>query len=318
MASMPSLPSSPVMPPSPEGEYDGLSIMTAHAAYLACKHGATPAELKAAADYEVVKEAIAKTTTWDNDNNENDEIDSADANQVRRDLAAAGLAHAMATRPGRVGADVLRAFERAYGSTLKKTARGGRLCHRALLEVIGAGSMWAALERLACGALSFDTDLTSNMMFGAGRAEPCIMEFAQSAVGEDVELTLQIDEVTDIRNNGNNARIGRRSSLYGLGGSARSSPSLLRRVAQRTPSLRRSAGMGIGIGGIGRSAEKRTTKSNLSTPTKLNSLPPTSPTSKPPTSPSPSHASYNGNGNGNRNTHLAPKKLNLGSPSKTS
>ena len=51
--------------------YDG------HAAYLASKHGATPAKLKAATDYGVVKEAIsiAEKSSWDTSNNHFSETD---------------------------------------------------------------------------------------------------------------------------------------------------------------------------------------------------------------------------------------------------
>lgn len=191
----------------PVAEYDPLAIMTAHAAYLACKHGATPSELHAAADSTRVRAALDEASARRAEGAVGEEGENA------RDMAAAGLAHAMVARSGRVDAALLTAFEDAYGSPLKKQVRGGRLCHRALLEVLGAGALWAALERFAVAALAFDLDMTSNMMFGTARAEPAIAEFATSKVGRKCRLTLLTDEVGDAARIRRESKVGRMSSL---------------------------------------------------------------------------------------------------------
>lgn len=214
----------PPPPPPYAGDYDALAIMSAHAAFLACRHGATPTELRLAADLSRVRalcdshaepdDAPQSATASSEDTPEEDD----GATLSRQDAAAALLAHAMAGRPARVDAALLRTFEAAYGSPLKRSARGGRICHRALLEVVGAACVWSALERFACAALAFDIDMTSTLMFGTGRAEPVIMDFAQSDVGKDVRLSLVTDEVADARAR-RDSKVGRMSSLLGGFGS---------------------------------------------------------------------------------------------------
>ncbi len=204
-------------------EYDALSLMSAHAAFLACKHGATPAELVAAADIAVVRAAVERAAARDTEGAVTPDGEEG-VLLSKRDVAAAALAHAMAGRPARIDASLLRTFEDAFGSPLKRSARGGRICHRALLEVVGAGCMWAAMEKFACAALSFDIDMTSNMMFANGRAEPTITDFATSPVGKDVGLSLLTEEVTETKTR-RESKLGRMSSLMSNGfSSANRSP----------------------------------------------------------------------------------------------
>lgn len=189
-------------------DYDALAILAAHAAFLACKYGASPAELRAARDAEAVRHAAA---AFDSGTPE------ASFPLSRRDCAAALVAHDMAARPGPVSESTIARFEGAFGSPLKQAVRGGRICHRAYLEVVGACALWAGLTRYAAAALAFDIDMTSNLMFGAGRAEPVVVDFAASDVGKDIGLSLHTDEVEAARAR-RDSKVGRMSSMMSASG----------------------------------------------------------------------------------------------------
>eukprot|EP00171_Calliarthron_tuberculosum_P014230 IDg14230t1 len=210
-------------------DYDPLAIMSAHAAFLACQHGATPAGLRLAADASRVRALCDSFPDPDADGHKsvsagesNSNLSEEDTVLGRQDAAAALFAHSMAGRPARVDAALLRTFVVAFGSAIKRNKQGGRICHRSLLEVVGAACIWSAMERFAVAALAFDIDMTSTLMFGTGRAEPAIMDFAQSTVGKDVRLSLVTDEVAEARAR-RDSKVGRMSSLLsGYGGSSRS------------------------------------------------------------------------------------------------
>lgn len=190
-------------------DYDALSVMSAHAAFLACRYGATPAELNAAIDLPRVQAAMSR---YMKEKDENSTLYPVGFPLTKRDCAAILLGHAMISYPPRVDAEILSTFEAAFGSPLKQTVRGGRLCHRAFLEIVGAAAMWGALERFAVASLAFDIDLTSNIVFGAGRAEPVIMEFAQSAMGTEIGLSLYTEEVQEVKAR-RESKVARMSSL---------------------------------------------------------------------------------------------------------
>ena len=214
-------------------DYDGLALMSAHAAFLACKNGATPAELIAASDISVITAAVERATARDTEGAVTPDGEEG-VLLSKRDVAAAALAHAMAAKPARIDASLLRTFEDAFGSPLKRNARGGRICHRALLEVVGAACMWAALEKFACAALSFDIDMTSNMMFANGRAEPTITDFANSPVGKDIGLSLLTEEISDPKAR-RESKLGRMSSLMRGGGLSSPSRSPYKKRTSSSP-----------------------------------------------------------------------------------
>lgn len=50
--------------------------------------------------------------------------------------------------------------------------------------------MWGLLERYCAGATTFNIDLSANLYFGGGPAEPAICSFACGAVGKEIGLAL--------------------------------------------------------------------------------------------------------------------------------
>ena len=65
---------------------------------------------------------------------------------------------------------------------------------RAFLELLCAASTWSAFERYTTGTLTFEVDLTSNMVFACGRAEHTISEFCRSSDGRKIGISLAVSE----------------------------------------------------------------------------------------------------------------------------
>lgn len=190
--------------------YDSLSIMSAHAAFLGCKYGATPAELVAASDVSRVRSAMER---YAQDRNLNWSSHSIGFPLTKRDCAAILVAHALLQEAPCILERDLQAFENAFGGPVKGSEYSNRPSRRALMEIIGAASMWSALERYATGTLAFDIDCTSNMVFGPGRAEPIISEFCRGSEGRKVGLSLGSSEGRDVMRVRSDSKASRTSSL---------------------------------------------------------------------------------------------------------
>eukprot|EP00178_Gracilaria_changii_P024932 TRINITY_DN756_c2_g1_i1.p1 TRINITY_DN756_c2_g1~~TRINITY_DN756_c2_g1_i1.p1 ORF type:complete len:785 (+),score=147.27 TRINITY_DN756_c2_g1_i1:334-2688(+) len=170
--------------------YDALSIMSAHAAYLACKYGSSAAELVAATDVSRVRSAMERYRKRSDLNMHTRLVDFP---LPKRDCAAIVLAHSLLQESPCISEVELLAFEASFGST-KDTDQASRNSRRAFLEVLGTACMWSSLERYATGVLAFDIDCTSNLVFGTGRAEPTITEFCQSVEGKKIGLSLAVGD----------------------------------------------------------------------------------------------------------------------------
>lgn len=169
--------------------YDALEIMKAHAAFLATKHGATAAELVAAVDEESVLAAMERYLSqpyYD------DDLVAFPVGfpLTKKDCATVLLAHSLSKSPPDVSVERLQFFQSAYGKRGKGNDGGGRSYHRAILEVVGAASMWGMLERYCAGAVSFDVDYSANLYFAGGHAEPTITKFVRSPIGREIGLQL--------------------------------------------------------------------------------------------------------------------------------
>lgn len=169
--------------------YDALEIMKAHAAFLATKHGATAAELVAAIDEKSVLTAMERYLSqpyYD------DDLVAFPVGfpLTKKDCATVLLAHSLARSPPDVSVERLQFFQSAYGKRGKGNEGGGRSYHRAILEVVGAASMWGMLERYCAGAVSFDVDYSANLYFAGGHAEPTITKFVRSPIGREIGLQL--------------------------------------------------------------------------------------------------------------------------------
>jgi hypothetical protein len=183
---------------SPEGpgaepkrnSYDAVGIITAHAAFLACRYGATAAELVSASNEKKVLEAMERYLAQADDDTDLVAF-PVGFPLTKKDCAAVLLAHSLAKSPPDVSAERLQFIESAFGkSPFAHRARGGRTCHRATLEILGTMSMWGLLERYCAGAATFDVDYSANLYFAGGPAEPTITSFAQSAIGAEIGLAL--------------------------------------------------------------------------------------------------------------------------------
>lgn len=190
--------------------YDALSIMSAHAAFLACKYGATPAELVAASDICRVRTAMER---YEQAPNLNWASHSIGFPLTKRDCAAVIIAHSLLQESPRILERDLVVFQNAFTGLLKGSEHGARPSRRGLMEIIGAASMWASFERYATGTLAFDIDCTSNMVFGAGRAEPIIMEFCKRGDGRKIGLSLASCESRDVVRVRSDSKASRTSSL---------------------------------------------------------------------------------------------------------
>lgn len=190
--------------------YDSLSIMSAHAAFLACKYGATPAELVAASDGSRVRSAMERYTHQQSANLSSYSIGFP---LTKRDCAAILIAHSLLQETVQISDVDLRLFESTYGSAMKNNEYSSRPSRRAFLEIIGTASMWSAFERYATGSLAFDIDCSSNMVFGSGRAEPTISEFVQSMEGRKIGLSLSASECRDVTRVRSDSKASRTSSL---------------------------------------------------------------------------------------------------------
>lgn len=169
--------------------YDSVAIITAHAAFLACRHGATTAELVAAVDEDKVREAMQRYMAQPED--DTDVLSYPIGFPLtKRDCATVLLVHAISKSPPQITAEHIEWLESSFSSSPKARGRGGRSCHRATLEIIGAVSMWALLERHCAAALTFDIDLSANLYFSGGPAEPAITDFARGPVGREIGLRL--------------------------------------------------------------------------------------------------------------------------------
>lgn len=190
-------------------DYDALSIMSAHAAFLACKNGSTPGELAAAVDFPRVRAAMDRYLQHKDQNLTSFPLGFP---LTKKDCAAVLVAHSLVSTPPKITDETLAAFEAAYGSEVRPGNRGGRTCHSAFLEIVGAGSMWSALERYAVATLAFDIDPTSAIVFGTGRAESIIVNFARSSVGREIGLSLGLDEIRGTRSRAD-SKASRMSSM---------------------------------------------------------------------------------------------------------
>ncbi|CAN8075139.1 unnamed protein product [Agarophyton chilense] len=170
--------------------YDALSIMSAHAAYLACKYGSCAAELVAATDVSRVRGAMER---YNNRCDLNMHTRLVDFPLPKRDCAAVLLAHALLQESPCIPEEELFTFEACFGLS-KDANQASRNSRRAFLEVLGTSCMWSSLERYATGVLAFDIDCTSNLVFGKGRAEPTITEFCQSIEGKKIGLSLAVGD----------------------------------------------------------------------------------------------------------------------------
>lgn len=190
--------------------YDSLSIMSAHAAFVACKYGAKPCELVAASDASRVRSAMDR---YSKQASHNMSSRSVSFPLTRRECAAVLVAHALLKETPRIDAPDLMAFEKSFRMSVKGIDQGNRPSRRALLEIIGTASMWSAFERYAAATLAFDIDCTSNMVFGTGRAEPTIIEFCRSDNGRKIGLSLVANESRDGNRVRSDSRASRTSSL---------------------------------------------------------------------------------------------------------
>ena len=190
--------------------YDSLSIMSAHSAFLASKYGASPAELVAASDVSRVRSAMEQYSDGHTGNLTSKSIGFP---LTQRDCAAVIIAHSLLRDSPFIEQSDLTAFEITFGATGKGPDQGNRYSRVALMEIIGAASMWSAFERFATGALAFDIDCTSNMVFGTGRAEPVISEFCRSNEGRKIGLSLATNESRDVSRVRSDSRASRTSSL---------------------------------------------------------------------------------------------------------
>lgn len=169
--------------------YDAVEIMKAHAAFLATKNGATAAELVASVDEKSVLAAMERYLSQADDDNDLVAF-PVGFPLTKKDCASVLLAHSLAKSPPDLTSERLRFMRSAYGKRGKGGDSGGRSCHRAILEVVGAASMWGMLERYCAGAVSFDVDYSANLYFAGGHAEPTISKFVDSALGRDIGLKL--------------------------------------------------------------------------------------------------------------------------------
>lgn len=169
--------------------YDGAGIIQAHAAFLACKYGATAAELTAVADEKSVVEAMERYLAQAEDDTDLVAF-PVGFPLTKKDCAAVLLAYSLAKSPPDISAARLQFIESSFGkSPFAHRARGGRNCHQAALEIIGATSMWGLLERYCAGAVTFDVDYSANLYFGEGEGcEPEIASFCRSPAGKKIGL----------------------------------------------------------------------------------------------------------------------------------
>lgn len=175
--------------------YDSLSIMSAHAAFLACKYGAKPDELVAATDESRVRSAMEGYAL---DRNSKVSRSHIGFPLSRRDCAAVLMAHSLSKDTAFITEEDLRNFENIFGYPGKLKESVDESSRSTLLEIIGCASMWHCVERFATGTLGFDLDFSSNMMFGLGRAEPIISEFCHSLEGKKIGLSLSSKELRDV------------------------------------------------------------------------------------------------------------------------
>lgn len=198
--------------------YDSLSIMSAHAAYLACKYGAKPAELVAASDVSRVRSAMERYAP---DGNTKVGVHSIGFPLTRRDCAAVLIAHSLLKESPCIDHGDLLWFETSFERTARLGDNPDYVSRRALLEILGTASMWNAVSRYATGTLGFDIDCTSNMVFGLGRAEPVISEFCQGSEGRKIGLSLSANENRDVLRGRSDSRASRTSSLRPSSNSAK-------------------------------------------------------------------------------------------------
>lgn len=176
-----------------ERKYDALSIMSAHAAFLACKYGARPAELVAATDASRVRSAIERYVAQ----GDKPAFSTHGLNfpLSQKDCAAVLIAHSLVKESARISENDLSTFANSFN--MRHNRDGELKGQSALMEIIGAGSMWSCLERYAVGTLGFDIDCTSNMVFGMGRAESTISNFCLTNDGKRIGLSLGANENRD-------------------------------------------------------------------------------------------------------------------------
>lgn len=177
-------------PTTDEAVYDGAGIIQAHAAFLACKYGATAAELVAAADESGVSQAMERYLAQSEDDTDLVAF-PVGFPLTKKDCAAVLIAYSLSKSPPDIPANRLHLIEPSFGkSPFAHRSRGGRNCHQALMEIIGAASMWGLLERYCAGAVTFDVDYSANLYFGEdeGGCEPEIASFCRSPAGKKIGL----------------------------------------------------------------------------------------------------------------------------------
>lgn len=197
--------------------YDALSILSAHAAFLACKYGAKPAELVAASDVSRVRSAMERYAP---DGNSKITCHSIGFPLTRRDCSVVLIAHSLVKETACISNEDLKGFDESFGSSRTVKEDNLHTSRQVLMEVLGAASMWQCIERYATGTLGFDIDCTSNMVFGLGRAEPTISEFCRGSDGRKIGLSLASNENRDVIRGRSDSRASRTSSLRPSGQSS--------------------------------------------------------------------------------------------------
>lgn len=175
-----------------ERTYDALSIMSAHAAFLGYKYGAGPAELVAASDVSRVRSASEQYKRQTGNSNRSRQ--GLKFPLSRKECAAVLIAHSLVKDNVSISKEDLKIFSDSFVGTRFYGLDQETAGQRALMEIIGAASMWSCLERYAVATLGFDIDFSSNMVFGEGRAEDAISSFCVSTVGRNIGLSLGASE----------------------------------------------------------------------------------------------------------------------------
>ena len=168
-------------PRTPSGAEEGVDIVAAHAAYLAHRYGAGRDALEVCTNREYLRRSMKKYLA-----DEKRGRSTHSCPLTKKECAALLMAHSLAMSPPELTKEEVEYMIAGFGNPSKRRQRGGRSCHQAILEVIGAVSYWALIQRYSAATQAFDMKGDRSGFYGI--SDDPAREFVEGPIGRQLKI----------------------------------------------------------------------------------------------------------------------------------
>lgn len=164
----------------------GVDIVTAHAAYLAHRYGAGRDALEKCIDRNFLRRSMKRYIA-------DEKLNRPPHSCVltKKECAALLCAHSLSTSPPDIRKEEVEFMIAGFGNPAKRRQRGGRACHQAILETIGAASFWALVQRYSAATQAFDMKGDRNAFYNI--CEDPARDFAEGPIGRHIGMNFVKD-----------------------------------------------------------------------------------------------------------------------------